>query len=95
MLGNLRAGVLVRAGRAEAAIATLAEVTERAPTDPQAYWGLIGLMLERREFSEVAKWLTRIDRQAGVALRDLRTISEYKEFVESPEGRGWLSSRAN
>ncbi len=95
VLGNLRAGVLVRAGRADAAIATLAEVTERAPTDPQAYWGLIGLMLERREFSEVAKWLTRIDRQAGVALRDLRTISEYKEFVQSPEGRGWLSSRAN
>ncbi len=95
VLGNLRAGVLVRAGRADAAIITLTEVTERAPNDPQAYWGLIGMMLERRKFSEVAKWLTRIDHDAGVELRDLRAISEYKEFVASPEGHRWLAARAS
>ncbi len=94
VLGNLRAGVLVRAGRVDEALQALETVADLVPADPDAHWAIIGLSLQRQDFERVASGLTRIVAHAGVTLRDLRPMVEYSAFLASMPGQRWLETQS-
>jgi hypothetical protein len=90
LLGLLRAGVFGLTARRDLAKAELEKVIVGAPSDVEAYWSLVGLALEDKQFAEVAKWLTAL-RKLGVEFQDLKSLTRYEAFIASPEGKQWLS----
>ncbi|MBN1204320.1 MAG: hypothetical protein JXB05_05295 [Myxococcaceae bacterium] len=58
-----------------------------------AWWALIGLSLQEKQYAETARLLTAIEREVGVELADLRGIEQYEGFVKSAEGKAWLKKR--
>jgi hypothetical protein len=59
----------------------------------QAWWALISLALQEKQYAETARLLTAIERDAGVELADLNGIVEYEGFVKSAEGKAWIKKR--
>jgi tetratricopeptide (TPR) repeat protein len=61
---------------------------------PEPFWMMIAISLQEKKHTETVKWLTVIEKERGVEVGDLREIELYKDFVQSPEYREWMKSRA-
>jgi tetratricopeptide (TPR) repeat protein len=59
----------------------------------EPYNMMVRISVRKKQFSDAARWLTSLERDAGVQLSDLSKIEEFKEFVASPEYREWAKSR--
>ena len=54
-----------------------------------AYWALLTVSLEEKEFRETANWLTTIRDKFDIEFDDIENIPDYAEFLESPEYAEW------
>ncbi len=64
--------------------------------DPElidAYWALITVSLVSQSYQDTVSWLTTIQQKFDIELEDLRTISDYADFVKSPEYEAWQGKR--
>ena len=57
-----------------------------------AYWSLITLALETKDWAAVSRWLTRAEKNAGVQLVDLEEVEAYAEYVKTEEYRKWTAA---
>lgn len=93
-LNVLRASCLVAAKRYEAAKQAANAAVEAEPDLIQAYWTLVTISLETKDFEEVTRLLDRIAANFEIEFYDLTQVPEYAEYVKSPEYEKWLESRA-
>ncbi len=94
LLGLLRAGVLEKWGQPTQAREALLEVIKQLPEDHETWWALVSLGLTNRDNASVSACLTALGK-LGVRFSDLTHAKEYRGFVESPEGKAWVSKAAS
>jgi len=58
-----------------------------------AYWFLITLSLEEKDYKETKRLLLSIERNLGIEMKDLKDIEVYSGFVKSREHKEWLKER--
>jgi hypothetical protein len=92
-LDFLRANVLYAAGRPNAAKRAARKAIEGEPWLEDAYWVLVSISLEQREFEATVRLLAAIESELGLALDDLNGIPEYSEFVASEAYSDWMAMR--
>lgn len=61
---------------------------EKTLRDP--YFMLLGISLREKNFADTAKWLTALERDAGIPLKDVSTLPAYSEFAASKEGKAYI-----
>jgi len=88
----MRANVLCKQNRLQAARAAVERAVRVEPDLPDAYYSGIGVSLAERKFDEVARHLTKLE-ELGEELMDPTEVPEYAPFVESPEYAEWMKSR--
>ena len=74
-----------------AARAAFAAALAVEPDFDDACAALVALALERKEWQEVTRWLTRL-RELGIEFGDLEKAPMYAEYVKTPEYAEWKSS---
>jgi tetratricopeptide (TPR) repeat protein len=89
----LRGSVVLGGGDVPGAQKYFQAAIDEDVTLTDAWWALIGLSLQEKQYGETARLLTAIEREAGVELADLRGIEQYAGFVKSAEGKAWLKKR--
>jgi tetratricopeptide (TPR) repeat protein len=57
------------------------------------YWVMISLSLTDKKYKDTARYLTGIERDAGVKLGDLKRLEQYQGFVKSKEYKAWNKER--
>lgn len=92
-LNVLRAGALSAAKRFDEAMAAGKAAIEAEPDMIQAYWEVIAVALQKKDFAEVSRWLDQVAADFEVEFEDLKQIPEYAEYVKSPEYQKWLESQ--
>ncbi|MFL5345647.1 MAG: tetratricopeptide repeat protein [Hyalangium sp.] len=85
----LRASVMLDKKDLPAAKKYLDEAVHADPHLTQAWFALIGLSLQEKNYAETSRLLTAIERDAGVAVSNLDGVKVYEGFVQSPEGKAW------
>lgn len=94
LLGLLRAGVLEKWGQPVEAREALTAVVKSLPEDQETWWALVSLGLTNRDNASVSACLTALGK-LGVRFGDVTKAKEYRGFVESAEGKAWLSKPAS
>ncbi|QDU55374.1 tetratricopeptide repeat protein [Aeoliella mucimassa] len=57
-----------------------------------AFYGTVAAGLPLKEFTKVAAAMETLEERYGVVWGDLRSLAEYREFLESPEGQYWMET---
>ena len=91
-LNVLRAGGLCSAKRFEEAREAGNAAIQAEPDMIQAHWEVIAIALQMKDFTEVSRLLDRVATNFEVEFEDLTQISDYAEYVKSPEYQKWLES---
>jgi hypothetical protein len=62
-------------------------------TLPDAFWILVTVSLDNRDFGLTASLLTHLEDKCGAQLGNLKDIPEYADFVKSPQYAEWMNAR--
>jgi len=92
-LGVLRANVYLLAGKYGRAKESARKAIADEPGLKPAYWSLVTISLEEKDFKETARLLTAIEKQLQIKLNDLQNSEIYAGFVETPEYAEWMKGR--
>jgi tetratricopeptide (TPR) repeat protein len=92
-LQYLRGSVLLEKGDDKEARRLFQAAIDAEPTLVTAHWVLIGLSLQDKKYKDTARYLTAIERDAGVTLNELEGLEQYEGFVKSPEYKAWSKER--
>lgn len=72
------------------AMERLKKAIQLEPVASEAYWALLTLSLEQKEFATVAETLTHLHELDELNLDGLQDLPNFSDFAESPEGKVWL-----
>jgi tetratricopeptide (TPR) repeat protein len=92
-LQYLRGSVQLEKGDGKEARRLFQAAIDAEPTMVTPYWVLIGLSLQDKKYKDTARYLTAIERDAGMAIGDLEEVEQYEGFVKSPEYKSWIKER--
>jgi tetratricopeptide (TPR) repeat protein len=92
-LQYLRGSVMLEKGDGKAARRLFQATLDAEPRLVLPYWTLIGLSLQDKQYKDTARYLTAIERDAGVELNDLEGLEQYEGFVKSKEYKAWKKER--
>jgi tetratricopeptide (TPR) repeat protein len=92
-LHYLRGSVMLEKGDGKEARRFFQAAIDAEPTLVSPYWVLIGLSLQDKKYKDTARYLTAIERDAGVELGALTDLEQYAGFVKSPEYKTWNKQR--
>jgi hypothetical protein len=87
----LRANVLEREKKLDAARDLVQSALADEPTLLRGYYAMIDISLARHDPAETLKWMKNAEAQ-GVKFGDLKAVSAFAEFVKSPQYKTWLKS---
>jgi hypothetical protein len=87
----LRANVLEREKKFDAARDMVQAALADDPTLLRGYYAMIDISLARHDPVDTLKWLRNTEGQ-GVKFGDLKTVSAFGEFVKSPQYKTWLKA---
>lgn len=93
-LDVMKTNVLIKKGDLAAARKTITAARNAEPSLIETYWTSITVALAEKDFAAVAQLLDGIAKRFHRDFNDLGTISEFAEFVASPEGKAWQKSYA-
>jgi tetratricopeptide (TPR) repeat protein len=93
-LHYLRGSVMLDKGDGKEARRFFQAAIDAEPTLVAPYWVLIGLSLQDKKYKDTARYLTAIERDAGMELNELTELEQYAGFVKSPEYKAWNKQRA-
>jgi tetratricopeptide (TPR) repeat protein len=93
-LHYLRGSVMLDKGDGKEARRFFQAAIDAEPTLLAPYWVLIGLSLQDKKYKDTARYLTAIERDAGVELSELTELEQYAGFVKSPEYKAWNKQRS-
>jgi hypothetical protein len=66
---------------------------DQEPTLDAAYWAMVTLCLDAKQYDETAALLTRIRRELHVKIGDLTKLPPYAGFVESDAYKKWIADQ--
>jgi hypothetical protein len=89
----MRANMLTAQEKLDAAHELLQTAVAEEPTLLRAYNALIDGSLARHDFIETFEWLTAAETH-GARFGDLTKLSQFAEFVKSPQYQIWLKSHS-
>jgi predicted Zn-dependent protease len=89
----LRARILLKQDKPEAARKMAEAGIAEEPTLKAAYYFLVDQSLKQRNFAKSAELLSQLESRCNVKFMDLTTVPAYAEFVKSQEYKAWLKSR--
>jgi tetratricopeptide (TPR) repeat protein len=92
-LDFMRANLHHSAGRPTEARNSALKAIEDEPTLIQPHWTLLTLALEAKDFAEIARLLTVMEKKFSLRFDALEEAEPYAEFVKSPEYAKWLAAR--
>lgn len=92
-LHYLRGSVMLDKGDGKAARRYFQSAIDAEPRLVMPYWVLISLSLTDKQYKDTARYLTGIERNAGVRLSDLTQLEQYQGFVKSKEYKAWNKER--
>jgi len=92
-LQYIRGGVMLKKGDGKEARRFFQAAIDAEPTLESPYWEQIGLSLQDKKYKDTARYLTAIERDAGVKLGELTDLEQYAGFVKSPEYKAWNKQR--
>jgi tetratricopeptide (TPR) repeat protein len=92
-LNALRSQLLVAKGDLAAARKAAEQAVNDLPEFVDAYWAMIAVTLEERDFDETVRWMTEMEKKFQLAWSDLTTLPEYAEFTKSAAYRRWLQTQ--
>jgi len=95
LLNFLRGNMLYCMEKLEDAKKAGRQASKEVPYLQEPRWLLVTIALKEKAHAETASLLTAIEKDFKLELEDLTTISDYAEFVKSPEYRDWMKSRAS
>jgi hypothetical protein len=88
----LRANLFLAQGERDAARKMGEAAVAEEPTLAQAYFMLVALSLERRDFAKTAELLSALESKCHMTFKDLTTVPAYSEFVKSDEYKKWMKT---
>lgn len=89
----LRAGAHIEQGNFAAARADLKKAIDAEPGLVDAYWSLVNVSLQDKNFDETLKTLRTIREKFGIEIGDLTQVPLYKDFAASPQYQEFLKNR--
>jgi len=89
----VRAGIYIATGQVAKAREACEQAIKKDPMLKGAYWRLVDVSLQQKDFAETARLLNLLADRFQVQIKDLTTVPSYAEFVRSPEYKEWLKSR--
>ena len=92
-LNVLRASVHLASGDIVAVVETCQATIDAEPELPNAYWILVQVSLQQREYPLTVTLLDHLEKRLGAKLGDLQVAAAFKDFVKSAEFRKWDDSR--
>jgi len=90
-LKSLRAGVLVKQNKLDAARDMAKKAVVEEPTLLRGYLGLIEISLNRHDFVDTLVWIKKAE-GLGIQFGNIPNAPAYADFVKSPQGKEWLKS---
>ncbi len=90
-LNVLRGNVMLEIPDLDSARKSYERALTDEPTLLPAHWGLVSVSLAEKKFDQTLQLLQRIYDQFHLEFNDLSQVSEYAEFVQSPQYRQWLA----
>lgn len=91
-LDFLRANVKLAQDDQEAARQFATRAIETDETLVKAYWVLVAMSLERKDFDETNRLFGLMEEKCGVQFADLAQLPTYAEYAKSPQYREWLNA---
>lgn len=88
-LNVLRGNVYLEAGKFASSRAAYEAAIKAEPNLTEAYWARIALSLTERNHDDTLTWLKTIVEKRAAGIGDLTTISDYADFVKSPQHTRW------
>jgi tetratricopeptide (TPR) repeat protein len=92
-LHYLRGSVMLDKGDGKEARRFFQSAIDAEPRLVMPYWVMISLSLTDKKYKDTARYLTGIERDAGVRLSDLKELEQYQGFVKSKEYKAWNKER--
>ncbi len=92
-LQYLRGSVMLEKGDGKEARRFFQAAIDAEPRLVLPYWVLIGLSLQDKKYKDTARYLTALERDAGVTLNNLEELEQYEGFVKSKEYKAWNKER--
>ncbi len=92
-LGVLRANMYLLAGKYSLAKESARRAVADEPGLKLAYWSLVTIALEEKDYRETARLLATIENKLQIKLNDLQNNETYAGFVASPEYAAWMKGR--
>jgi hypothetical protein len=89
-LNVMRVGVKTIEGDYKEARAAAYRGIKEEPTLIQAYYALLGVSIQDKNYKETLDTLEKLDQTFHVKMNDLSTVPEYAGFVKSPQYQEWL-----
>jgi tetratricopeptide (TPR) repeat protein len=93
-LDLLRGGFWLEAEDLDRASKHYRRAIERDPTMVDAWWSLITIALQGKDWKETGRLLSVIERDLKIALPDLEQTPDYAEFVKSADYADWKKARS-
>jgi tetratricopeptide (TPR) repeat protein len=88
-LHTMRANILTEKGDFTAAEQAANKAIEADATMTDAYWVLVNVAIRKGDFAATLGSLKRLDQAFEMEWGDLSEISDYAEFVQSPQFQEW------
>ena len=88
----MRGNLFLQEGKHDEANRQAEQILRSDERDLDAHWLLVAISLEKKEFQDTAKLLTKIRDELGMPLGDLRQLPDYADFVASPEFEAWQAA---
>jgi tetratricopeptide (TPR) repeat protein len=92
LLDSSRAIFLRAAGDRPAARKAALAAAEQEPTLEPAYWILVLLSLDEKNYDDTVRWLDRLS-GLGIDVQSVLDRPVYEDFIRSPQYRKWMQSR--
>ena len=92
-LWTMQAVARTEAGRFADALQYVDAAIAAEPSLQLAHWARITILLRERRFAEVGPALDEVARRFELEIGDLGGLSDYSDYVRSPEYGRWLESR--
>ncbi|HXY34339.1 MAG TPA: hypothetical protein VEI07_08935 [Planctomycetaceae bacterium] len=91
----LRGNLFVVQGQLDAAWKMDEAAVAEEPTLTPAYFALVAIALQKRDFAKTAELLSDLESKCNVKFKDLTTVPAYAQFVKSDEYKKWLKAHGN
>jgi len=88
----LKGNVYVSSGDVSKGREMFQAALDAEPTLEDVYYGFVGASLAEKNFAETVRWLNELKSRFQFDA-DLTTVSDYSEFVKSPEYQAWIAEQ--